>query len=556
MKKSPTNISQPASPASNGISHSISPGISHGVDLELLNIEKRYQQTASKRLAWFDWWRECYKYALPQYDTQDIFGHGNLATNIRQTSIYDSTAVLAVEQLASNLVQDLLPSQTPWFDLVAVDKGDDSVSNTTNGGAATNNTATNQSVLKKITDDISQMLQAGDFYLEVHQAMLDLVVAGTGVLAVEKNNQGGVNFRAIPTTAILLEDTDDGQDNDNGMATSGAVFKESYLAADKITAIVQQNMAQNPNDDGDVVMVEKYLKDIIASSDDDKVAVVEALIPNAANGLVDYFLFMPSGGRYNKPWLLSRGQFRQMPLMVFRFMKAPGEVYGRSPVMRALPDIITANQVVELILKNASLNVAGIWLADDDGVINLNNLKLEPGAIIQKAVGSPGLTPLRTGTLDLSQVVLSDLRQNIRNALLADNILAGDLFNATSNAKTAAEVRQISQSQTRMFAASYHRLVHELLHPLVHRLLAVMVDEGHAPSWVLDQKQVRVAVSSPITRRQEMQEAGNMLSLLQTATAIGLDVAPYIDRGDLVRKLFSYFQLTPTAPTQPSKPAE
>ena len=78
-------------------------------------------------------------------------------------------------------------------------------------------------------------------------------------------------------------------------------------------------------------------------------------------------------------------------------MKAPGEGYGRSPVMKALPDIKTANKVVELVLKNASIAVTGIWQADDDGVLNPAAVKLVPGAIIPKAVGSAGLAPLQCG---------------------------------------------------------------------------------------------------------------------------------------------------------------
>src|SRR3546814_6808214 len=62
--------------------------------------------------------------------------------------------------------------------------------------------------------------------------------------------------------------------------------------------------------------------------------------------------------------------------------------------MKALPDIKTANKVVELILKNASIAVTGIWQADDDGVLNPATVRLVPGAIIPKAQGSAGLTPL------------------------------------------------------------------------------------------------------------------------------------------------------------------
>ena len=58
--------------------------------------------------------------------------------------------------------------------------------------------------------------------------------------------------------------------------------------------------------------------------------------------------------------------------------------------MKALPDIRTANKVVELVLKNASIAVTGIWQADDDGVLNPGTVRLVPGTIIPKAPGSAG----------------------------------------------------------------------------------------------------------------------------------------------------------------------
>ena len=115
--------------------------------------------------------------------------------------------------------------------------------------------------------------------------------------------------------------------------------------------------------------------------------------------------------------------FEQPPFLTFRWVKGAGELYGRSPVMTALPDIKTANKVVELILKNASIAVTGIWLADDDGVLNPANIKLVPGSIIPKAVGSAGLTPLQApGRFDVSQLVLDDLRARIRHTLLTDRL--------------------------------------------------------------------------------------------------------------------------------------
>ena len=163
--------------------------------------------------------------------------------------------------------------------------------------------------------------------------------------------------------------------------------------------------------------------------------------------------------------LLAEGMFEHSPFVTFRWVKGAGELYGRSPVMTALPDIKTANKVVELILKNASIAVTGIWLADDDGVLNPANIKLVPGSIIPKAVGSAGLTPLQApGRFDVSQLVLDDLRVRIRHTLLTDR-----LGPVVSRKMTATEVLERSSEMTRLLGAMFGRLQAELLNPLLNR---------------------------------------------------------------------------------------
>jgi hypothetical protein len=144
--------------------------------------------------------------------------------------------------------------------------------------------------------------------------------------------------------------------------------------------------------------------------------------------------------------VLAEGRFAVSPFINFRWLKAPGEVYGRSPVMKALPDIKTANKVVELVLKNASIAVTGIWQADDDGVINPATIKLVPGTIIPKAVGSAGLTPLETpGRFDVSELVLDQLRERIRKALFVDQLgqVNGPRMTATEVLERSAEMARV-----------------------------------------------------------------------------------------------------------------
>ena len=70
------------------------------------------------------------------------------------------------------------------------------------------------------------------------------------------------------------------------------------------------------------------------------------------------------------------------PFIVGRTTVIPGEVYGRGPLMRVLPDIKTLNKMAENSLKSAALAVAGVWTATDDGVINPYSITLAPGVVI------------------------------------------------------------------------------------------------------------------------------------------------------------------------------
>ena len=125
-------------------------------------------------------------------------------------------------------------------------------------------------------------------------------------------------------------------------------------------------------------------------------------------------------------------------------------------------------------LKNATIAVSGIWQADDDGVINLANINLTPGAIIPKAVGSSGLTPLTSGAnFDVSQIILKDLRDRIRHALLADRL--GLL---SEKEMTATEIMARNADMMRILGATYGRLLHEFIRPLVERGLQILSRRG------------------------------------------------------------------------------
>jgi hypothetical protein len=194
-------------------------------------------------------------------------------------------------------------------------------------------------------------------------------------------------------------------------------------------------------------------------------------------------------------------------------------------VMSALPDIKTANKVVELILKNASIAVTGIWLADDDGVLNPANIRLVPGSIIPKAVGSSGLTPLQApGRFDVSNLVLEDLRARIRHTLLVDRLgpVGGPRM-------TATEVVERSVETARLLGAIYGRLQTELTNPLLSRAIAILSRRGEIPELALDGRNVDLMYKSPLARNQARHDVRETLMWLEATARMGAEATAVVD---------------------------
>ncbi|MGG5812471.1 portal protein, partial [Falsiroseomonas sp. CW058] len=276
-----------------------------------------------------------------------------------------------------------------------------------------------------------------------------------------------------------------------------------------------------------------------------RLRVVEAAWPDPRAGHAFAAVLDAEDGA---PVLLAEGRFAENPFIAFRWLKLPGETYGRGPVAKALPDIRTANKVVELVLKNASIAATGIWQAEDDGVLNPATIRLVPGAIIPKAPGSSGLTPLAApGNFDVSQLVLGDLRARIRTALLADRIEA-----AGKAGMTATEVLERAAGTSRLLGATYGRLQAELLTPLIARCMALLRRRGEIPRLLAGGQEVKLVYASPLARVQARADAADTLLFLQAAASLGGEAKAAVDAGAAAR----WLARTLGAPAEILRPAD
>ncbi|MDR1337902.1 MAG: head-tail connector protein [Rickettsiales bacterium] len=370
-----------------------------------------YKNAMDARAPWITRWEQAQRYTMPLADDD-------------AATLFDATAGDAADNLAASIYSLLTPPESAWLELVR------------------------ESDLSPDADAAARVLRAhlndSNFYTTVHQCYLDLIILGTACLFMSENPIGSdsaFSFTAIPMADIAI--------------LPNAVFHTTSMSA---ADVMEKYPEWTPPVD---------MRDTIRNNPQTPLKLVQALIGQ------EFTAWLDVGGDIENN-IVSTGIFETNPYIIFRWSVASGEQYGRGPILRALPDIKTANKVVELVLKNATIAVSGIWQADDDGVINLSNINLTPGAIIPKAVGSSGLTPLSSGAdFDVSQIILGDLRDRIRHSLLADRLgLLSD------REMTATEVLARNAEMMRVLGATYGRLLHEFIRPMCERGLQILSRRG------------------------------------------------------------------------------
>jgi hypothetical protein len=197
------------------------------------------------------------------------------------------------------------------------------------------------------------------------------------------------------------------------------------------------------------------------------------------------------------------------PIIGFRWAKMAGEAWGRGPLMLAMPAIKTLNLVIELILENAEMSIAGIYTAEDDGVVNVDTLSLVPGTIIPVAAGSQGLKAVgAAGNFDVAQLVLADMRANVKRALFNDS-----LDTPGKTPRSATEVAERQADLSRAMGSNFARLMYEFVDVAIKRAVYILKRKG---SLELPGNVSKIRSTSPLSRAQKMQDVSNFAQYAQT----------------------------------------
>ena len=430
-------------------------------------ILKKYKEAKNIKDYWKDKFEEAYEYCLPNRESFYEEAPGQKRTD----KIFDETAVVGVQEFASRLQAGIVPTFARWADFQAGTEIPPEQKSFIN------------LELDKITDYVFQVLQQSNFNQEIHEAFMDLAI-GTGVLLVEEGDAvNPIKFTAVPLTRVCLNNGPDGRID--------AIYRTRYCKPSEIAilyprAVLPENFDPLKNKKK-ITIIEAIYRVYEDNVDKFKMCVV---MENPKHILLEEYY----DGEGSNPYL------------VFRWNKASGEVYGRGPVFNAMGAIKTCNLTIELILQNAQMSVSGVYTYEDDGVINPDNISLVPGSLIPVAPGSKGLLPIQAASnFDVAQLVLNDMRQNIKKALYMEA-----LGRPEGTPMTATEVSERMADLSRQIGSSFGRLQSELITPLLKRIIRILSKQGRIEIPKVNGREVKIAPRSPLAQAQHLQDVADV----------------------------------------------
>lgn len=448
-----------------------------------------HERMASKRATFEGHWREVAERVRPDHRN---FRQSRTEGDKRQEKIFDATAPLALSKFAAAVMSFTMPAASRWHRLSCADPA-----------------LAERREVKAYLDSVCDALfgaryaPQANFQGQVAEAVMDIGAFGAGVLFVEDAPGIGLRYKSLPLAeCFVAEDAYGRIDTLHRKFSLTARQAAQKFGADKLPQAVQRALEKEPERGFDFLHC---------------VCPNEELLPRRKDyrGMACASLYIFPEARE----IVDEGGFRTFPFAVPRYETAPGEVYGRSPAMAALPAIKTLNEQKKTLLKAGHMATSPPLLLDDDGA--LAAFQLRPGALNygwMDSVGNPRAAPLKTDArVDIGVELMNLERETINDAFFVT------LFRILIDAPqiTATEAMLRAQEKGQLLGPTMGRIQTELCGPLIARELDILA-HAHALPPMPDALAeaggiVGVEYRSPL---DQAQKAGVGAGILQTVEAI------------------------------------
>ena len=433
-------------------------------------------------------WRDCFDHSFPIRGS-GLDGGAPLDAQQaldRKARLLHSAATDAGRTLAAAIVSGATPSSSIWA-LLNVTGADDQ----------------GKRWLDEKGKQLHEEIHASTFDAAAFECAMDLVAAGWFALYVDVDRDaGGFTFTQWQLSSCYCSTTKAGGSVDT-------VFREYTLTAEQ--AVKEFGVEAVSGDTAKKAEVDP----------DAPVTICHAIYPRSTYAVnARLAKNMPVASCHfevDSKTLLRESGYHEMPVIVPRWAVIPNSVYAIGPMFDALPDARELNEFLRMDRMNAELAIAGMWIAEDDGVLNPRTVKVGPRKVIV-ANSVDSMKQLSAGgNWQLADSRVAQYFAAIRKILMADQLQPQD-----GPAMTATEVHVRVGLIRQLLGPIYGRLQAEYLAPLVERCFGLMYRAGlfgMAPESLGGQN-LHVKYNNPLARAQKQEDVAAIERMTNNLTAL------------------------------------
>jgi len=352
----------------------------------------------------------------------------------------------------------------------------------------------------------------------LNESLFDCAGIGTGCIAFIDEPGKNLDFMAIPINQIFFLE--------NYYGYVDVVFRQHVYT----TRQIEQRWGE-----------EALPKSVDRTNPNAKHTLIEGVVPEGDK--FRYVTFLEKG--FN---VLENKLQKYNPFIVFRWEKTLSEIWGESPLRKALPNIKTVNRMVRSILAHGEFAALGAWQSNDEA-FNTRQAQntLIPGTILYS---EGDIRPISfPGQFDITQPLLESERANIRNNLHD----VGLTPNPTQNTyMTATEVAARREEFFKRVGQPALRLQKELLQVLAQQALRRLVDRGDLPPPAPEIVQVaqqlgfpvqkftdvfKVEVTATISKAMKLIDANNNINAYAQMMQVAPEATPMlVNQDEFIRR--------------------
>lgn len=460
-------------------------------------IVKRLATLKTLRLPHEQVWRDCFDHSFPMRGSGL---NGNTLTAQQgqdiKSRLVDSTATDAGRILASALQSGMTPANARWFEL-DVNGADDESKRWLDAGA----------------EQLHQEIHNANFDAVGFESQLDMVAAGWFCMYIDTDrDQGGLHFESWPLAQVYGASSKAGGPIDT-------VYRSFSLTA---TQMVSEYGEAN---------VSEMVRSKAALEPDYMFEMIHAIYPRTpylvGSKLAKNMPFASCHVEVQSRKIVRESGYQELPVVVPRWGLIPDSAYAVGPMFDVLPDVRMLNEFKRMDYASADIAIAGMWIAEDDGVLNPRTVKVGARKIIV-ANSVDSMKPLTTGAnWQLATERIAQLQGQIRKILMADQLQPQD-----GPAVTATEIHARVALLRQQLGPLFGRMQAEYLQGVIQRCFMLAYRAGifgQAPPQ-LGNATFTIRYISPLARAQKLED----VSAIQQLNTTLVQVAVELQRPDIL----------------------